>query len=109
MFRASTVRSVSMKKRDRVICGLLLPIVVLVAGMLSVAHMESGASAAEFGGLAVFFMLLASLPVTLVVNSVVLLQDSDTALSCFARGMITPGLVLVAAVVYQSGLWDRLT
>ncbi len=98
-----------MRKRDQVIFGLLLPIAIQIACMLVIANMESGASAAEFGGLAVFFMLLASLPVTLVVNLVILLQDSSTPLACFARGMIIPGLVIAAGVIYQSGLWDELT
>jgi len=98
-----------MRKRDQIIYGVLLPNVILVAGMLIVANMESGAAAAEFGGLAVFFMLLISLPVTLIVNSLMLLLNSETANSCFMRGMIPPGLVLIAAVIYQSGLWDRLT
>ena len=100
---------VAMRKRDRLLYGLLLPNIVLVVGMLIIANMESGASAAEFGGLAVFFMLLASLPITLTVNSVMLLQNPESTISCFARGMIPPGLVLIAAVIYQSGLWDGLT
>lgn len=98
-----------MRKRDRLIFGVFLPNVILVVGMLIIANMESGAKAAEFGGLAVFFMLLISLPVTLTVNSLMLLQSSETAISCFTRGMIPPGLVLIAAGIYQSGLWDKLT
>lgn len=98
-----------MRKRERLLYGLLLPNVVLVIGMLIIANMDSGASAAEFGGLAVFFMLLASLPITLTTNAVMLAQDPKSATSCFARGMIPAGLVLITAVVYQSGLWDKLT
>ncbi|NNC68941.1 MAG: hypothetical protein HKN83_13005 [Gammaproteobacteria bacterium] len=98
-----------LRKRDRFIYGLLLPIVLLVIGMLIIINVESGASAAEFGALAVFFMLIISLPITLLVNTVVILQDIQTKKSCFVRGMIAPGIVLIGAVVYQSGLWDKLT
>jgi len=83
--------------------------VILVVGMLTIANMESGAGAAEFGGLAVFFMLLFALPVTLIINLVVLLQGSKSRASCFAIGMISPGIFLLAAAIYQSGLWDRWT
>ena len=98
-----------MRRRDRLLYGVLLPNVVLAVGMLIIANMKSGAKAAEFGGLAVFFMLLISLPITLTVNSLMLLRSSETAISCFRWGMIPPGLVLIAAVIYQSGLWDKWT
>ena len=99
----------ALRKRDRFIYGVLLPVVIMIIGMLVIANVESGAAAAEFGALAVFFMLLVALPITLVVNSAVMLQEAKSAKECFTRGMTLPGVVLLAAVVYQSGLWDRLT
>ena len=99
----------ALRKRDRFIYGLLLPIVVMIVGMLVIANVESGAAAAEFAALGVFFMLLVALPITLIVNSAVMLQEVKTTKDCFMRGMVVPGIVLLAAIVYQSGLWDRLT
>jgi hypothetical protein len=52
--------------------GVVIPNVILVIGMLVIANMDSGASAAEFGALGVFFMLLISLPLTLTANSIML-------------------------------------
>lgn len=98
-----------LRKRDRLIYGVLLPVIVMVVGMLVIANLESGAAAAEFAALGVFFMLLAALPITLIVNGAVMLRDVETVKACFLRGMVVPGIVLVAAVVYQSGLWDLLT
>lgn len=73
-----------------------------------IARMESGASAAEFGALGVFFMLLISLPITVTADSFMLLRNPESVASCFGRAMIPPGVVLVAGIVYQSGLWDKL-
>lgn len=99
----------ALRKRDRFIYGLLFPIVVMIVGMLAIANVESGAAAAEFAALGVFFMLLVALPITLVVNAAVILQEVKSKKDCFMRGMVVPGIVLLAAIVYQSGLWDRLT
>ena len=99
----------ALRKRDRFIYGVLLPVLIMIVGMLVIANVESDAAAAEFGALAVFFMLLVALPVTLVVNAAVMLQKAGNAKQCFTRGMLLPGFVLLAAIVYQSGLWDRLT
>lgn len=98
-----------MTKRARFLHGVVLPIAVMVVGLLILMNVESHAAAAEFGALGLLFLLIAALPITLIVNSVILLQEADTPRECFVWGMIVPGIVLVAAVVYQSGLWDRLT
>ena len=99
----------TLRKRDLAIFGVLLPNIILVVGMLIIARMDSGASAAEFGGLAVFFMLLISLPITLTANSLMLLRDYQSVSSCFRFAMIPPGIVILAAIIYQSGLWDEIT
>ena len=74
-----------------------------------IANVESRAGAVEFAALGVFFMLLFSLPVVLVLNSLIAFLDTETRMSCFLRGMIIPTIVFIAAIIYQSGLWDRLT
>ena len=99
----------ALRKRDKFIYGVLLPVVIMIIGMLVIANVESGAAAAEFGALAVFFMLLVALPITLVVNSAVMLQEAKSVKDCFKRGMVVPGIVMLAAIIYQSGLWDRFT
>jgi len=97
------------KKCDRIVFGILLPVVILIIGMLVLVNVESGADAAEFGGLAVFIMLVISLPITLIANLFIVLLDAQTRKSYFGRGMIVPCIVLIAAVIYQSGLWDKVT
>lgn len=93
---------------SRVIGGLVYPIAVLIFGMLLLANVDSSAGAAEFAALGVFFVLLLAIPVTLVGNYL-LLKPSGSALDHFRRGMILPGAFLAWTVVYQTGLWDRLT
>jgi hypothetical protein len=97
------------RKRDLVIFGVLLPNIILVVAMLAIAKMNSRADAGEFGGLAVFFMLLISLPITLTTNALMLLRGYESVSLCFRFAMTPPGLVLLAAVIYQSGLWDAIT
>ena len=105
----SADRQEGLRKRERFVFGVLLPVAIMVVGMLGIANVESRASAAEFAALAVFFMLLVALPITLVVNAAVMLQKAESVRQCFIRGMVLPGIVMLAAVVYQSGLWDALT
>ena len=99
----------SLSKRVKFIYGLLIPIAILIIGMLIIANVDSGASAAEFAGLAVFFMLLISLPITIVLNTVLMFKNFHTPKACLSRGVIIPVLILILAIVYQSGLWDKLT
>ena len=99
----------TLRRRDRIVFGVVLPVVVMIVGMMLIASVDSSAGAAEFAALAVFFMLLISLPITLVINTVVAFQNVDSRQSAFLRGLIVPGIVMLGAVIYQSGLWDRLT
>lgn len=93
---------------SRVLGGVIYPLAVPTFGMLLLVHVDSSAKAAEFGGLAVSFVSLFATPTTLVGN-LMLLKSSGSTLHHFRRGMILPGIFLVWAVVYQTGLWDRLT
>lgn len=93
---------------SRALGGLVYPIAVLIFGMLLLANIESSAGAAEFAALGVFLVLLFAIPVTLIGNYL-LLKPSGSALDHFKRGMILPGVFLAWTVVYQTGLWDRLT
>ncbi|MBT8446825.1 MAG: hypothetical protein KJO38_06745, partial [Gammaproteobacteria bacterium] len=77
--------------------------------MLLIANVDSRAGAAEFAGLGVFFMLLLALPVTLIIGAVLLSGESRSPPALFGRGMIAPGVVIGAAIAYQSGLWNWLT
>ncbi len=101
--------TIALRTRDRWVFGMLLPLVILVVGMLGIASLDSRAGAAEFAGLGIFFMLLFSLPFVLVINPLLVFGNADSRKACFWRGMILPAIVFLAALVYQSGLWDRLT
>lgn len=97
------------KTWERLLFGLLLPVVVQAVGMFIIASFDSRAGAAEFAALGIFFMLLFSLPVVLLINFLLALWQAETRKACFLRGMILPGLVLIATVIYQTGLWDKWT
>jgi hypothetical protein len=103
------IQEKKLRTRDRLIFGILLPVLVLIAGMLVIASVDSRAGAAEFAGLGVFLGLVISLPVVLLFNLLFLLLEVETRKSCFLCGMILPMIVFIAAIVYQSGLWDKLT
>ena len=108
--RATEEKStIALKTLDRWVFGMLLPLVILFVGMLGIASLDSRAGAAEFAGLGVFFMLLFSLPFVLVINPLLVFGNVESRKACFWRGMILPAVVFLAAIVYQSGLWDRLT
>lgn len=71
-------------------------------------NLDSGASAAEFAALGVMLGAIVVGPIVLVVNFVLAFQGGATAGQCFKRGMIAPGVVLIGAFVYQTGLWDAM-
>ena len=88
---------------------MLLPIVIMAAALFIIMHADTGAAAAEFAALGIFLGAIIAAPVVLITNLVLAFQDSETAKACFKRGMIAPAVVIVAAIVYQTGLWDVLT
>jgi len=99
----------TLRKRHRLVYGVLLPIAIMVAGLLVIMSVDSGAGAAEFAALGIMLGALIVSPVVLIINFVLAFQNADTAEQCFKRGMIAPGIVLIGAVVYQTGLWDAIT
>jgi len=97
-----------LRKRDRLLFGVLLPIVAMAAGLFIIMLMDTSAGAAEFAALGIFLVAIAVSPIVLIINSVVAFQAQQTRAECFKRGMIVPGLVLAAAFLYQLGIWDAL-
>ena len=97
-----------LRTRDRVIFGIVLPLAIMTLGLLVVMSFESGAAAAEFGSLGIMLGSIVVAPFVLLINGFVAFQKTDNAATCFRRGMVTPGLILVAAVIYQTGLWDAI-
>ena len=93
----------------RLLHGVLLPILIMAAALFVIMHADTRAGAAEFAALGIFLGAIIAAPVVLVMNLVLAFQDSETAVACFKRGMIAPTVVIVAAIVYQAGLWDALT
>ena len=98
----------TLHKRDQLIYGVLLPVGLMIVGLLVIMNLDSGASAAEFAALGVMLGAIVMGPIVLVVNFVLAFQGGDTSGQCFRRGMISPGVVLVGAFVYQIGLWDAM-
>jgi len=99
----------TLRKRHRLIYGVLLPIVIMVAGLLVIMSVDSGAGAAEFAALGIMLGTIIVSPVVLTINFILAFQNADSPKQCFTRGMIAPGIVLIGAVVCQTGLWDAIT
>ena len=97
-----------LRRRDRLIFGVLLPILAMAGGLFIIMLMDTSAGAAEFAALGIFLMAIAISPIVLIINSVVAFQNQTTRGDCFKRGMIFPGIVMVAAFLYQLGLLDAL-
>ena len=101
----------AISKREQFVFGVLLPIGIMIAGLIVIMLIDSGAGAAEFAALGIMIGALIAMPAVLAVNLIIAFQnaDTDTRMRCFRRGMIAPGIVLLGAIVYQTGLWDALT
>ena len=99
----------ALRKRDRLIFGVVLPMAIMVVGLVIIMNLPTGASAAEFAALGIVLGATMLAPIVLLANLVVAFQDVDTTVACFKRGMVAPGIILVGAFVYQIGLWDAIT
>lgn len=97
-----------LRKRDRLLFGVLLPIVTMAAGLFIIMLMDTSAGAAEFAALGIFLVAIAVSPIVLIINSVMAFQNQQTRSECFKRGMIVPGIVMVAAFLYQLGVLDAI-
>ena len=97
-----------LRKRDRLIFGVLLPIAIMVIGLLIIMTIDTRAGAAEFAALGIFLVAIAVSPIVLIANLVVAFQVETTRSQCFRRGMIAPGIVTLGAFLYQLGLLDAL-
>ena len=97
-----------LRNRDRLIYGVLLPLLIMVAGLLVIMSTETGAAAAEFAALGIFLGAIVVSPFVLILNFFLAWQPAGSTMICFRRGMIVPGIVLVGAIIYQTGLWDAV-
>ena len=98
----------TLRKRDRFLYGVLLPIAIMVVGLLIIMTFDTRAGAAEFAALGIFLVAIAVSPFVLLVNFVIAFQVDATKGQCFKRGMIAPGIVMVCAFLYQLGLLDAI-
>lgn len=98
-----------LRTRDRLLYGVLAPIGIMLILLFTVMLFESAAGAAEFAALGIMLGAMIAMPFVLIINLVIVFQAVDTPMACFIRGMIFPGIVLIGAVVYQTGLWDAVT
>ena len=81
----------------------------MILGLFLVIISDTGAAAAEFASLGIFLGAIIVMPVVLIINLVLAFQAAETPAICLRRGMIVPAIVLIGAVIYQTGLWDALT
>jgi hypothetical protein len=80
----------------------------MAGGLLLIMSTPTRAGAAEFAALGIFLGAIVVSPFVLIANFFLAWQVTDSAVTCFKRGMIVPGIVLVGAVIYQTGLWDAI-
>ena len=81
----------------------------MVLALLVIMHADTGAGAAEFASLGIMLGALTAAPVVLIMNLVFAFQPAETPMVSFRRGMVAPGIVIIGAIVYQTGLWDAIT
>ncbi len=99
----------SLRIRDKLLFGVVLPVVAMVVGLFLVMLADTRAAAAEFASLGILLGAITVMPVVLIINLVLAFQPAETSAVCLRRGMIAPGIVVIGAVIYQTGLWDALT
>ena len=94
---------------DRLLFGVILLIGVMTFVLFLVMLTDTRAGAAEFAALGVFLGAIIVTPVVLIVNLLLAFQAAETTKACLKRGLVAPGIVVIAAIVYQTGLWDART
>ena len=99
----------TLRKRDRLLFGVVLPIGIMIFCLFLVMLSDTRAAAAEFASLGIFLGAIIVMPVVLIVNLVLAFQPAETSSVCLRRGLVAPGIVVVGAIIYQTGLWDALT
>lgn len=75
----------NLRKRDKLLYGVVLPIIVMIIGLLVIMNFETGAGAAEFAALGIFLGAIIVTPFVLIINSFVALQNVGSEKS--ASGM----------------------
>lgn len=100
--------TVELNKRDRMLFGLVLPVIILCLGLVIIMALPSGAAAAEFASLGVMLISIIFSPIILAATAALAWTAKGSRASCFFRGMIAPAIVLVVALSYQLGYLDNL-
>lgn len=95
-----------LKKRDRMLCGLVLPVIILCLGLVIIMALPSGAAAAEFASLGVMLISIIFSPIILAVTAAFAWNAKGSRAACFLQGMIAPAFVLAIALSYQLGFLD---
>ncbi len=100
--------STELPRRDKFVFGFLLPIATLIPALFLIMMMDSDSGAAEFAALGIFLIVLTISPILLIVMLILAFQPAQSKGTCYKRGMIAPGFVIVGAFLFQLGLWDAL-
>lgn len=91
---------------ERISFGIVLPMLVATAALLVIMRLPSSASAAEFAGLGVMLGAIIISPALVIINGILAWGRHSGKISCFLKGMLFPGLVILGALAYQLGLVD---
>lgn len=80
----------------------------MIVGLLFIMTFDSRSGAAEFAALGIYLAAIAVSPFVLITNLVIAFQVDSTKGRCFKLGMIAPGFVMIAAILFQLGLLDGI-
>ena len=95
--------------KNRFIYGFSAPLLILVGVASLIVMIEPRAAADGFAAIVILVMVIIAVPVIVVANMIVVPVNSPTITPYFVRGMILPGIFIVAMLVYYTGVWDDVT
>lgn len=92
--------------KNRLIYGFSAPLLVIVGAASLIVMTDSGASAEGFAALGILVMVIVAVPVTVIVNMIIVPVAAPTRSAYLSRSMILPALTIIGMLVYYSGVWD---
>lgn len=87
--------------------GFIIPILAELLGAIIIVSTEAGAYAEGFSYIVVIVMLVIAIPLTLFGNIILVPKHIDNKQSYIFKGMILPGIFILAILIYYTGIWDK--
>jgi len=103
-----TERQASVGKFQKFLLALVYPLLIQTVGAFFMMVADSPASGGPFAGTLILILYMGTAPLTVIVNSITLLPQTQSSAWYFKRGMIVPLQCLSAYFIYFSGIWDMI-